>query len=240
MAAPDWTAVRTARPVRDLARATSFYRDLLGLAERGGFTGHDGFDGHHVVLAAVDVPEVQVRLHEGSRRSLRALFELAEDSSAQLDSYIDAGRVLVAGTGADTVVGHLQLVSTDEDGTSELKNMAVRQDLQGLGVGGRLVAAAIELLAAEGTTRLVVATAAAGTGDLRFYQRQGFARRRDRAARPGVAGPPDRGRPGLTGGLRPQTSVTRTPAASSRRAWAASSAPTPASSSGGSSTRMHR
>src|SRR3954453_21843855 len=174
MAAPDWTAVRTARPVRDLARATSFYRDLLGLAERGGFTGHDGFDGHHVVLAAVDVPEVQVRLHEGSRRSLRPLFELAEDSSAQLDSYIDAGRVLVAGTGADTVVGHLQLVSTDEDGTSELKNMAVRQDLQGRGVGGRLVAAAIELLAAEGTTRLVVATAAAGTGDLRFYQRQGF------------------------------------------------------------------
>jgi ribosomal protein S18 acetylase RimI-like enzyme len=246
MTAPDWTAVRTARPVRDLARATSFYRDLLGLAERGGFTGHDGYDGvflalpggaeleltrgpvepgagtddllvlylptpervaaaaarlgaagvaavrsadpywerwgrtfldpdgHHVVLAAVDVPEVQVRLHEGSRRSLRPHFELAEDSSAQLDSYIDAGRVLVAGTGADTAVGHLQLVSTDEDGTSELKNMAVRQDLQGRGVGGRLVAAAIELLAAEGTTRLVVATAAAGTGDLRFYQRQGF------------------------------------------------------------------
>ena len=45
MTAPDWTAVRTARPVRDLARATSFYRDLLGLAERGGFTGHDGYDG---------------------------------------------------------------------------------------------------------------------------------------------------------------------------------------------------
>src|SRR3954447_9076260 len=173
MAAPDWTAVRTARPVRDLARATSFYRDLLGLAERGGFTGHDGFDRHHVVLAAVDIPEVQVRLHEGSRRSLRPLFELAEDSSAQLDSYIDAGRVLVAGTGADTVVGHLQLVSTDEDGTSELKNMAVRQDLQGLGVGGRLVAAAIELLAAEGTTRLGGAPPGPRPGAPRFFHRAG-------------------------------------------------------------------
>jgi len=34
--------------------------------------------------------------HTGPRADLRHLFELAEDSSRELDAYIDAGRVLVA------------------------------------------------------------------------------------------------------------------------------------------------
>src|SRR5215467_2212998 len=42
---PAWTAVRVARPARDLARSTRFYRDLLGLPVLGGFEGHDGYDG---------------------------------------------------------------------------------------------------------------------------------------------------------------------------------------------------
>ena len=40
-----WTAARVARPVADLARSTAFYGELLGLPRRGGFTGHDGYDG---------------------------------------------------------------------------------------------------------------------------------------------------------------------------------------------------
>jgi predicted N-acetyltransferase YhbS len=101
------------------------------------------------------------------------LFELAEDSPAQLDSYLSAGRILVARQGAD-VVGHLQLVDTDQPGVVELKNMAVREDLQGLGIGARLVRAAVDLVAAEAASVLVVAMAAADIGNLRFYQRQGF------------------------------------------------------------------
>jgi catechol 2,3-dioxygenase-like lactoylglutathione lyase family enzyme len=42
---PRWTTTRIARPARDLARSTRFYRDLLGLAVLGGFTDHDGYDG---------------------------------------------------------------------------------------------------------------------------------------------------------------------------------------------------
>lgn len=52
--------------------------------------------------------------------------------------------------------------------------MAVREDLQGQGIGRQLVQAALALLAAEGVTTVRVATAAADTGNLRFYQRQGF------------------------------------------------------------------
>ena len=116
---------------------------------------------------------VRVEPYSGAREDLRPLFELAEDSAAQLDSYLGSGRVLVARSG-DAVVGHLQLVETDHPNEIELKNMAVREALQGRGIGARLVRAAIELVAGEAGTSVLVATAAADIGNLRFYQRQGF------------------------------------------------------------------
>jgi GNAT superfamily N-acetyltransferase len=82
--------------------------------------------------------------------------------------------VLVAVTGAGDVVGHLQLVGTEDPATRELKSLAVRPDLQGRGVGARLIEAAVELLTSEDATLLLVSTAAADPGNLRFYQRQGF------------------------------------------------------------------
>ncbi|MGZ4591151.1 MAG: GNAT family N-acetyltransferase [Actinomycetes bacterium] len=115
----------------------------------------------------------RVELYAGSRDALRPLFALAEDSSSQLDSYLGAGRVLVAADG-DEVIGHLQLVDTDRPGEVEIKNMAVREGLQGRGVGGRLVRAAIELVTRESGSLVLVATAAADVDNLRFYQRRGF------------------------------------------------------------------
>ena len=129
-------------------------------------------DGWRVVL----VPErwdnrqpvaVEVREHAGSREELRPLFELAEDSSQQLDAYIDAGLVLAACEGG-RAIGHLQLV----DG--EIKNMAVDEPHQRRGVGGALVGAAVARARREGLHALRVATAAADTANLRFYQRLGF------------------------------------------------------------------
>lgn len=117
---------------------------------------------------------VTVETYDGSREALRPLFELAEDSPAQLDSYLDTGRILVARLGHD-VIGHLQLVHTNRPDTVEIKNMAVRTEDQGHGIGARLVAAAIELVTAEADWAvMVVATATADIGNLRFYQRQGF------------------------------------------------------------------
>jgi ribosomal protein S18 acetylase RimI-like enzyme len=140
-------------------------------------------DGRAVVIAVsddatvspgpVDPGDVRVEAYAGERERLRPLFELAEDSPTELDSYLHAGRLLVAVAGAQ-IVGHLQLVDTDRPGHVEIKNMAVREDLRGRGIGRRLIRAAADRVAAEGGTELLVATAAADVGDLRFYQRQGF------------------------------------------------------------------
>lgn len=118
--------------------------------------------------------DVQVEQFAGPRSALRPLFELAESSVVQLDSYLDAGRVLVAVLAGGDIAGHLQLVRTEQPGQLEVKNTAVREDLQGRGIGARLMRAAAELAAAESVPLLVVATAAADVGNLRFYQRQGF------------------------------------------------------------------
>jgi GNAT superfamily N-acetyltransferase len=132
-------------------------------------------DGYAVVVAAAEATPAEVRIetYTGDRNRLRELFELAEDSPTELESYLDDGRVLVAVSGAETL-GHLQMVDTGSPGRMELKNMAVREERQGLGIGRRLVQAALAAAGDAGGTELLVATAAADIGNLRFYQRLGF------------------------------------------------------------------
>src|SRR5437773_11395362 len=101
--------------------------------------------------------DVRIESYGGPRGYLRPLFELAEDSAAELDSYIGAGRVLIAVSGGE-VIGHLQLTGTGDPEQAEIKNMAVRETLQGHGIGRRLVRAAIDLAAAEAVTTILVAT----------------------------------------------------------------------------------
>jgi ribosomal protein S18 acetylase RimI-like enzyme len=96
---------------------------------------------------------IRVALHDGPRDGLRELFELAEDSSTQLDSYMDRGRVLVAVDGQE-IVGHLQVVAGPGPSESEIKNMAVRTSHQRRGIGRTLVTAVIDLLSAESCTTL--------------------------------------------------------------------------------------
>jgi GNAT superfamily N-acetyltransferase len=111
--------------------------------------------------------------HDGSRSEIRGLFELAEDSQFQLDQYFDLGRVLVARTGS-MLVGHLQLVPTDRSEVTELKSMAVIPESEGQGVGRALIEAAADHCRIEGASLLLVSTATASVGNLRFYQRCGF------------------------------------------------------------------
>jgi len=116
---------------------------------------------------------VRVERHSGGRSELRSLFELAEDSTTELDSYIEEGEVHVAVVG-DRIVGHLQLVDTAGTLRSEIRNMAVEPGYRRRGIGNRLLGTAAEIARARGKTQLVVATAVADVDNLRFYQRAGF------------------------------------------------------------------
>jgi lactoylglutathione lyase len=118
-------------------------------------------------------PPVHVQQYTGSRGALRALFEEAEDSAKQLDAYIDAGEVLVAIT-EGTVVGHVQVIDHPAQSSGEIKNMAVDREHRGCGIGRLLVNSAADVARRRGRSTLTVATAAADTGNLRFYQLAGF------------------------------------------------------------------
>ncbi|MEO8262162.1 MAG: GNAT family N-acetyltransferase [Pseudolysinimonas sp.] len=116
---------------------------------------------------------VTTGVFDGPRAQLRSLFALAEDSPDQLASYLEIGRALVARID-DEIVGHVLLVTTDDPSTIEIKNMAVSNSRQRLGVGTELIAAARRDSLARRVRRLVVATAAADLDNLRFYQRNAF------------------------------------------------------------------
>ncbi len=116
---------------------------------------------------------MEIGWHTGERTSLRGLFTLAEDSPQRLEASLERGRVLVARDDGQ-VVAYLQLVETDAPDQAELLSMAVIDERQGQGLGRALVARAVAECRAEGLQTLVVATAAADTGNLRFYQRLGF------------------------------------------------------------------
>ena len=115
---------------------------------------------------------IDVDRYTGPRGELRALFEEAEDSAAELNAYIDDGELLVASS-AGHVVGHLQLVDAGT-GASEIKNMAVATPYRRRGIGRRLIGAAVELTRSRGHSTLGFATAAADVGNLGFYQLAGF------------------------------------------------------------------
>jgi GNAT superfamily N-acetyltransferase len=127
-----------------------------------------------VVSESATKPESMVRIsrHEGSRDDLRQLVEMAEDSTTQLNSYIDDGELFVSQTAQGGVVGHLQLISRDSAG--EIKNLAVTPKFRRRGVDSALVHHAIDISRRCGWNELIVLTATADTGNLRFYQQLGF------------------------------------------------------------------
>ncbi|MGO4335093.1 GNAT family N-acetyltransferase [Labrys sp. KB_33_2] len=114
-----------------------------------------------------------IERYEEPREALLALFALADDSPVQVASYIGLGDVLVARQG-EAIIGHAQILATDEPGVLELKSLAVLAEHRGVGIGRELVEAAIAFCRERCAHSLVVSTATADIANLRFYQRRGF------------------------------------------------------------------
>ena len=99
-------------------------------------------------------------------------FRLAEDSDEALAGYVDRGTVWVARDRDGTVVGHVQ---ADSDGDVwEVVNTAVAEHRRGEGIGRLLLERVVSEARHARARRLVLATAAADIGNLRFYQRCGL------------------------------------------------------------------
>ncbi len=110
---------------------------------------------------------------DGQRAELGELFALADDAPARVREYRDLGRVLVARDGG-AVIGHLQILGEARRDAAEVKSLAVLEDRRGTGIGTLLLERAVAVCREEARGELLVATAAADTGALRFYQRFGF------------------------------------------------------------------
>lgn len=117
---------------------------------------------------------MRIRLYDGDREALRHLFREADDSDREIDGYLHAGEILVADEDGE-VLGQLLLIpATESDGAPEVKSLAVVESRRGAGIGRALIEHAARRSRDLGASRLLVSTAAASTGDLRFYQRVGF------------------------------------------------------------------
>lgn len=125
-------------------------------------------------LAEAALSEVEIVPFTGDRRDLLWSFRLAEDSETALEGYLHEGLVWVARNPDGNVLGHLQAVASPDGASWEILNTAVRERWQGRGIGRLLVDRAVDEARAAGASRLEVATAAADTGNLRFYQRCGM------------------------------------------------------------------
>ena len=116
----------------------------------------------------------RIEWHDGQREPLRHLFELADDSAAQIDGYIELGRLLVARDSSGEIAGHALLVPAGPRDAIELKSIAVLPGLRHRGVGRALVSAALAACRDVGARALIVTTATADVDNIRFYQRCGF------------------------------------------------------------------
>ncbi|OCC01648.1 acetyltransferase [Labrys sp. WJW] len=114
-----------------------------------------------------------IERYDGPREALLGLFALADDSPVQIALYAGLGDVLVARR-EGVIIGHAQIIATDEPGVLELKSLAVLAGHRGAGIGRELVEAAIAFSRERRARSLVVSTATAGIANLRFYQRRGF------------------------------------------------------------------
>ncbi len=117
---------------------------------------------------------VRIEEYDGPHHDLVDSFREAEDSDSRLAAYLDLGRVWVARGEDDEVIGHLQAVVEDDGATWEVTNTAVAAHARRRGVGRLLLERVVDEARAADARRIVLATAAADTGALRYYQRCGF------------------------------------------------------------------
>lgn len=100
------------------------------------------------------------------------LLLLADPSMELIESYINHSELFTASIANETI-GVFVLLPNDTN-TIEIKNIAVRTDYQGIGLGKRLLEKACEVSAEMNFNTVKIATGNSSIGQLALYQKQGF------------------------------------------------------------------
>lgn len=101
------------------------------------------------------------------------LLRLADDSEMAVRGYYQAGDLYALGDGTGRPMA-MALAIPRDDGSVELKAVAVDEQRHGQGLGKRLLAAVLADIRTRGVRRVVVGTGNAGVGVIAFYQKAGF------------------------------------------------------------------
>jgi GNAT superfamily N-acetyltransferase len=116
--------------------------------------------------------ELSIRILQAHEPPPYHLLLLADPSRELVDEYLPRGICYVA-VYREEISGVLVLIRT-RPATLEIVNIAVREDLQGRGVGKKLIYYAIERAKEMRVKTLEIGTGNPGAGQLMLYQKCGF------------------------------------------------------------------
>ncbi|WP_253725633.1 GNAT family N-acetyltransferase [Brevibacillus borstelensis] len=103
------------------------------------------------------------------RKAYRSLLLLADDWAEAVDQYMYEGELYIAQDQQDQVLGVclMHALSPEE---AEIKNLAVRPEFRGQGVGKAIIEELCSRFASKGFSRIIVGTANSSIDNLAFYR----------------------------------------------------------------------
>ncbi|WP_280743630.1 MULTISPECIES: GNAT family N-acetyltransferase [unclassified Parabacteroides] len=104
------------------------------------------------------------------------LLLLADETVEGIHKYLYDSEVYVAGyPGEENPIAVFCLYPAGQD-TIEIKNIAIAEAYQSKGVGAYLIDRIVEIVKQKGCRELIVGTADCGVRQIRFYEKNGFAK----------------------------------------------------------------
>ncbi len=120
----------------------------------------------------LDHSQIQIRPLREDEQPPMDLLLLADPSESIVSGYVKRGSCWIAEANR-AVVGVYVLLETRPE-TVELVNVAVREDVQGRGIGKKLVLHAVETARKAGFRTIELGTGNSSIGQLALYQKCGF------------------------------------------------------------------
>ncbi|QNK64145.1 GNAT family N-acetyltransferase [Pedobacter sp. PAMC26386] len=105
-------------------------------------------------------------------QTLYDLLLLADPSIEEIKSYIYESQIFIASYRTNTI-GVFVLLALDQN-IIEIRNIAIKTDYQGIGLGKRLLEKATAISKNRGFSTLRIATGNSSIGQLALYQKEGF------------------------------------------------------------------